>query len=236
MKRIRIVVLCLVAVFAMSAVAAASASASPTYKECVKVKVKGSGQFTSSTCATLAEPGKGSWELQAPAKGGYTATSKTATLETTGVGAVSCKTSKATGTITSETSATTVVVFASCSTAGKKCTSAGEKAGKIKTFELLGSLREPEPGKVETVLTGNGPEGLSAEFSCEGITLKTRGSVGGVDTGGINSAGKTSTQTFEHATGLETEIVGTPFGFLPSTQTATATVKTKAFIGIFGVA
>jgi len=232
MKRIRIVGLCLVAVFAMSAVAAASASASPTYKECAKVKAK-TGKFATASCTT--EGGTGTWELVSPKKGAYTSTTKVATLETPGVGSVSCKTSKGAGSITSETAATTTVTFSTCATDGKKCTSAGEKAGMIKTFELLGSLREPSAGVVETVLAGNGPEGLSAEFSCEGITIKTRGSVGGVDTGDINSAGKTSKQTFNKATGLESEIVGlTPF--LPSNQTAEATVKGKADIGIFGVA
>jgi len=232
MKRIRIVGLCLVAVFAMSAVAAASASASPTYKECMKVKAK-TGKFATASCTT--EGGTGTWELVSPKKGAYTSTTKTATLATPGVGSVSCKTSKGTGTITSETAATTVVTFSTCATSGKKCTSAGQKAGVIKTFELLGSLREPTAGTVETVVTGNGPEGLSAEFSCETITIKTRGSVGGVDTGDINTAGKKSTETFNEATGLESEVVGlTPF--LPSTQTATASVATKSSIGIFGVA
>lgn len=65
MKRIRIVGLCLVAVFALSAVAvsAASAETAPTYKVCAKVKE--TGKFNDKKCSVASKGGKkeGDYEL-----------------------------------------------------------------------------------------------------------------------------------------------------------------------------
>jgi hypothetical protein len=74
MKRIRIVGLCLAAIFAMSAVAAASAAAAePEYSSCgktVKVEKKYSGMYTSKLCspAALSATNEGEYERVAPTK------------------------------------------------------------------------------------------------------------------------------------------------------------------------
>jgi hypothetical protein len=215
MTRIRIMGLCLVAAFALSALAASGASASPTYWVCAKASPKNTGNWAEKTCQTLASPeGTGKYELIPAANVSYTSKSKTVELETPGVGTVVCKKSADVGTIVDETSDKDVVTFSSCATSGKKCTSAGEPAGTIKTFELLSSLTENGKNEVEEVLTGNGPGGLSAEFECEGIVIRTRGNAGGIVTGDVNTGDKEDAVDFtsESKQELESEVVGlTPF-------------------------
>jgi hypothetical protein len=63
MKRIKVVGLCLVAVFAFSALAVSSAGAAITYKSCVKAKVKNTGNYTAKTCSAASKvAGTGKYE------------------------------------------------------------------------------------------------------------------------------------------------------------------------------
>src|SRR3954451_13240558 len=65
MKRMRILGLALVAVFAISALAASGASATPAWYECAKAAVKNTGEYTDKAC-TLESAGKntGKYNLQ----------------------------------------------------------------------------------------------------------------------------------------------------------------------------
>jgi hypothetical protein len=153
MKRIRIVGLCLVAVFAFSAMVASSASAG-TYKWCQPMK---KGEYTTSSCATKsAKAKKGHFEIKAveacaaqkkgeyttntcttksaKAKKGhfekttgrkYTATTLGANLATPALGpnAVECSASTTVGEITGPKTDVQVVTFTGCQLEGKKCES-----------------------------------------------------------------------------------------------------------------
>jgi hypothetical protein len=198
------------------------------------VKVaKGTGHFTSKTCEGAPTTG-GKYELANPAGDKTTSKTKTATLETPGVGSVVCKKSADTGEFLSETTDVDTVTFSTCETAGKKCHSAGEGSGTIKTFTLDTAIATNGKGEPEDIVTGAGPGGLSAEFECEGITIRTKGSTGGIITGNVGKAEKDSTLTFSESSDqeLESEVVGlTPY--LHSVEKVVSTNKGSTPIGVF---
>jgi len=224
MKRIRIVGLCLVAVFALSALAASSASAAfllHTYKECAKASKVGKtyvGKFTSKECtlASKVETG-GKYELVNPTGKEFTSKSKTSTLyvyipvgeveQLNGgpiVGKVTCKTSSGKGSFKSEMLSESVITFKTCTSEGKKCTSAGAPVGDIITFPL-----STEPvlweGKYELLTyaaaarkatqaetLAAAAETPSAIFTCEGLESITTNDVLGSATLANQVAVKTS--------------------------------------------
>jgi len=214
----------------------------PEYGSCVVAKPAKSGEFSDKNCTKEVKSGTGKWvwEPGPEPKPGFTSTTKTATLETPGVGKVVCKKSKDVGKITGLESDVDTVTFESCETLGKKCTSAGQAAGVIKTFTLKSELGwiNQEKGEVGTSLTGEGPGGESAEFVCGGeLLIKTTGSVIGKNTGNVNLASAKGTLTFKEEGGkqvpekfefepkdtLSTEIVG--IGAFNSTEITVATQK-----------
>jgi hypothetical protein len=209
--RIKMMGLCLLAAFVVAAVAVSSASAAlPEYKVCAKAVKVGktfTGGFTDKTCTTVSETKTGKYELE-PGLGKKTAiktTAKASKLETEGAGTVECKSSKSTG----ETAGTkevknNIVEFKTCTSLGKKCTSAGQKAGTIKTVALSGVLGyiSKAPLKVGLDLTAE-KGGNSAEFSCEGLGVRTFGSVIGQQSGDINAISKTFTLTFNETGGKQ---------------------------------
>ncbi len=105
MKRIRMIGLCLVAVFAFSAVAAASALAAPEFVKCVKASPKNTGEFTEKNCTTKASPAKtGKYEAASAVGTTFTGKIKASTFDMrNGSNAieytVACKKGKDTGTI-----------------------------------------------------------------------------------------------------------------------------------------
>jgi hypothetical protein len=156
MKRIRIVGLCLVAVFAIS-IAASSASAAPVFY----------------TKAGIGEVGK-------TVK--FTGTLGAAFLEGANGSKITCEGGTATGEVTGPTTAkNNITTFTGCVTQGFKCNSAGDPEGTIKTKVLQGSL-----GGLTATLPGlrlfdeaEGKGGKLAEFSCAGgaIAVLVKGSV-----------------------------------------------------------
>jgi len=232
MKRIRIVGLCLVAVFALSAIVASAASAetAPTYKVCAKVKE--TGKFNDKNCSVASKGGKkeGDYELaewSSAKKKAFTGKNGVSTLLSyipekesefwtggTVAGTVVCKNAKSVGELTGPKTATTTVTFASCTSEGKKCTSAGApKAGDIVTKKLSTVLGFDEGGQVVTLVEGGG-EGVNnqAEFNCEGLAVETNGSLLGVDTGNLNKIEKSYTTTFavNAKSGQEVVFAGVP--------------------------
>jgi len=223
MKRIRIVGLCLVAVFALSAVAASSASAFllHTYKECAKAVKVGKtypGHFTSKECtlASKVETG-GKYELVNPTGKEFTSKSKVSTLYVyipaveaeplnggAVAGKVTCKTSAGTGKYTSEMLSESVITFKTCTSEGKKCTSAGAPVGDIITFplstepvlwegkyELLTyAAAAKKATQAETLAAA--AETPSAIFTCEGLESITTNDVLGSATLDNQVAVKTS--------------------------------------------
>jgi hypothetical protein len=221
MKRIKVMGLCLVAVFAFSATAVATASAEVllhTYKACVKAVPKESGKYNDKACTILSKgvpkAKEGGYELANPTGDTYASKSKVSTLyvyipaeETilTGgavAGKVTCKTSKGTGSYKSELLTESVITFKTCTSEGKKCTSAGDPAGSITTFPL-----STEPvlwlGKVELLTYAAAAKGAteketlekaqstpSAIFSCEGLESITTNTALGTAEGNVGTSQK----------------------------------------------
>jgi hypothetical protein len=245
MKRIRIVGLCLVAVFAMSALVASSASAAtPTYKVCKKAAVKEKGTFNNKTCTIASKGGKkeggyeiGAWnegkEKEPKFKDTNGVSTLTSYIKGFGiVGAVSCTKAKGEGKITGPSNGNVTVTFEKCTSSGESCASAGEKAGKIKTSLLATELAELSPTEVVTRVGEVGK--VSASFSCGAEKVITTGIADGVITGDVGNIAKESTQTFSVNAGGEqvntvdgdvllTEVVGT--GNFESGENTTAKVK-----------
>jgi hypothetical protein len=223
MKRIKIMGLCLVAVFALAAAAAASASAAPTYYECKK-GAKGSGIYSDKKCSVNVGPGNGKYTL-VPGRGKnkvFKGKGGAATLYTPAVGGeVKCATSKDEGFVNASFTGQekVKVTFGKCVSLGKNCSSSGAKKGEIKTNPLSGTLGyiSATGPSVGVSLTGEGGK-PSAEFNCEGLEIVTTGSVIGPVTGDINTFSKESTDTFKTASGVQvpTKFEGGPKEVLES--------------------
>jgi len=146
MRRIRIVGLCLVAVFAMSAIASATASAeAPEMGQCLKKKVKSLPGYTTSKCTVEAtEVAKGSFEWVPGAIAGkntFSTTGGVATLLTTKGESVTCESEESTGeylTTANNKEESTTVTFKKCSSGGLTCTTEGKAAGELVTKPLIG--------------------------------------------------------------------------------------------------
>jgi hypothetical protein len=237
MKRIRIVGLCVVAVLAMAAVAASAAQAAPEYFVCGKASKAGkeyTGKYSAKGCSNSSKVETGGKYERVSAVGTtLSSKSKTAVLSTPDIGGkVTCKKSAGSGTVTSATTSAQVVTFEDCETLGKKCNSAGESAGKIKTNNLLVTV----VGETELKFTStSGAEGYQAEFECEGLLVRTKGyTVGHVTSPAPGTGSKKSTVKFAGEENLLTEVnIGEGFiGPFPSEENVEASVKNSAELGI----
>ncbi len=218
MKRIKMMGLAVVALIAFSAMAATAAQAAPMYQECSKV-AKGTGNFALKNCAGSGVAKSGEYELLPVTKKTFTGKAGVSTLDSyipsneatpwtggTVVGTVTCKSAKVTGEITGLSLNKSVAEFKTCTSEGKKCASAGEKAGTIKTFGLMGTLIWLDAGQTKpgVLITGEGPGGITAAFNCEGLEVVTlgeeaQGPTAGVIaevTGDLTEATKTSFDNF----------------------------------------
>jgi hypothetical protein len=202
MKRMRIMGLCLVAVFAMSAVMASGAAASPEYKTCIKAakvgKTTPSGTFEDNLCTTGKEKAGGKYKLGAWNEGKKKFATKTsggpganyqynpATNEI--VGATECSSEKGVGEVVNGTTATVKNEYKGCKTpTGKNCNSPTKKKGVIVT-ELLAATLIGQPGSSEgvgVIVTNAGtPGGTLSAYECEGLKITAKGAVMGELTGG----------------------------------------------------
>jgi len=201
MKRIRIIGLCLVAVFAMSAVAVASASAeAPEIGRCKKVTVKKTGKYSSATCTALKASGEYEWTAGA-AKTGFTGHGTTSTLETVGKAKVVCEEENATGEYTgAKTVGNVKVSFGKhCKAEGTFECENGHGAGILETNTLSGELRWEKKALKKIALDlvpATAP--LFIEFTCGPITIKVKGSIL------VNiKAGKMETKPIQKYSGLK---------------------------------
>jgi hypothetical protein len=222
MRHIRIMGLCLVAVFAMSAVAAASASAAePEFLVCKKVAEK-TGGFNDSLCTVPSSGGTGEGIYKSevpPTAVAYTTTSGAAKLETQGAGSVECTSSTSKGKIdaatgspkSSKTVKLVVVKFKGCKTniggTAFTCNTAGQEAGKIVTAKLRGVLGylEKTPVKVGVARETETIGAYSSEFECAGggLKVRTHGAVIGVEEGDVNVFSKKYKRTFAQTGGIQ---------------------------------
>jgi len=226
MKRIRIAGPCLVAILWLGSLVTAPVSAAfllHTFKECVKVT---NGHYTSKECtlASKVETG-GKYELTSPnnkkllpgTEASFMSKSSTSTLyvyipadEATPLnggaiaGKVVCKSSSGKGKYVSEMVSESFIAFKTCTSEGKKCTSAGNPIGSITTFQLY---TEPVlwEGKYELLTyaaaarkatqaetLAAAAETPSAIFTCEGLESITTNDVLGSATLDNQVAVKTS--------------------------------------------
>jgi hypothetical protein len=242
MRRIKIVGLCLVAVFALGAVLAGTASAAnPEYGRCIKEGAKKVNNYDNSKCLKLAseDPGteaekikKGSfvWHSGVPAKSGFTAALKPstiATLETKAGTKVTCKGLSGAGKYTGLKTVTIQKTdFTECESGGIKCNTTGAGTGVIKVKELdgeLGVITKGSPSTKDKIGNALWPVGGTAtsgselvEFACGGLTVKVKNSV--ISPVSANAMKLAATVKFTAAKGVQKpkEFVGGPPMFLES--------------------
>ena len=184
MKRMRIMGLCLVAVFAFAAFAASSASALPEVERCIeKVEVKSNTRTRTATSKPSKATGHTNSRKNIP-HSGFTGTSGTSFLETESGTKITCSSSSATGEWDADFGSTgkpspikesenVVATFKGCSlgVAKKNCQTAGDPTGEIVTNTLLGPLGYLSKAKKEVgaELKPMVKKGTFATFECEGF-------------------------------------------------------------------
>jgi hypothetical protein len=213
MSRIKAIGPCVVVVLILSALAASSASArSPEWMTCYKVTKSGgtySGHYTNKACTSAVETG-GMFELgtlEHLKKDRVIAASGKVTLRTPSIAVeVACKSSKWTGTVKFWTSFWWIEISglaSSCTSAGKVCTSEGQKAGRIAIDDLMGWTEPRTPTEPGVLLTP--VEGAMASYDCEGTTVTATGSVLARIRGDVNTISKTAEWVFGVTGGGEQE-------------------------------
>jgi len=233
MKRIRIMGLCLVAIFAVSAVAAMSASAAePSWYECGKAAKVGkfyTGKYINKTCTEVSGTSTGKYEL-VPGVGkskNFKGTGGKGILHNVIPGKgdikVECASFKDEGVaVMPNAEANVKVSFSKCKSLGAPCASAGAKKEEIKTNAMAGQLGYiSKEGTVVGVDLANQAEpgtGMITEFECTGVAkVRVHGSVIGVQSGDINAINKVSTVTYAVANYLgEIEAGYKPLTNIPS--------------------
>lgn len=210
MKRMRIVGMALVALFAMTAAMTASASASPIFKTCIKaVEKEGTkykdGEYSNSTCGKAEVGGKfklgpfsDAKKITLTIKGGKGQNFGWVPLNAkdepsfpgTKESATECTTEKGKGEFT-ENGANFKVEYAKCKNGKKECKTEPTpplkgKPGVIIDNELTGKLVDLPGGKIGLDLTNKAePEtGVLAAYNCEGLQIDAEGSVIGEVQGG----------------------------------------------------
>ena len=201
MKRIRIIGLCLAAIFASTAIVATGASAEepPEVGRCLKLA---GGKFKDGGCKVNSVPGEEKFEWYPAYIGGvlnetpstpklkYTFESKPETiiqLETTSGSVITAKTQSATGEWTGEkTNMSQNVVFKGVEFKGFKCKSTNPPAtseGEVRVKDLDGNIGIYKKGetkakdKVANRLVPKDGSGIFTEFKCSIIPVVVRGAV-----------------------------------------------------------
>ena len=172
MKRIRVVGLCLVAMFAMSAIVASAASAAaPEFQICAKSKSK-TGKYKNKTCSEAEPGGKGGYEREEWSKakkktfkGKNVGTPKNQSLSPSekepgkweSAGAVECKKEAVVGSVTGPKELKWKTVYSTCTGDGGECQTPGaKKKGEIDTEELEGTLVYLDKAKTKVGLKVKG--------------------------------------------------------------------------------
>jgi hypothetical protein len=168
---------------------------------------KKGGDYTNPACTSKSvKAHKGSYEKEPGA--GFTSSSENVTLEAASLGRkVTCAASTGAGEVTGVSTSSERITFTGCASSGKKCTSEGAdgtpsgSAGTIETNLLRNRLLGPALGQVWTELVSAEHEPYSAEFGCEGVRLRTKGSLAGVQRGDVGTPSLTSTATLSFEEG-----------------------------------
>ncbi len=216
MKRIRIVGMCLVAIFALCAIVASAASAAPEYKTCVKAPKEGkltpTGEFSDKACSSPLAGGKyklagyneGKKKLGTKGKGSNPVNRQIYPALKEAVADVECTTEKSSGEVISSSNADSNVEYSGCKDSeGKNCNTPPLGKGKIKTDELETTLID-QPGSKEGIAEDIHPKTgtVLAFYECEGgLKVTAIGSViGEIEGGAAKEAVKTITLKFSKGT------------------------------------
>lgn len=182
MKRIYIIGLCLMAVFAAGAVSSASA-ALPEFLHCVNEKVK-KFLYTESKCETHSATKEGEWEKLPVAAGSsipFTSTAGESILEGASGKQIKCTGGTNKGEYTGPKTDLVTVTFTGCTAESglAKCQNTSTK-GEIVTNKLLSLLNyiEASTKHVGLALQPEASGGLFAEFTCEALGIKETVKVG----------------------------------------------------------
>ena len=184
MKRMKIMGLCLVAVFEVSIMASAAASAeAPEFGRCL---AKTGGKFSDAgSTKGVASKGKFEWTAGLE-KSKFTSamTTGSATLETVKGTKITCTKESSPGEFKANNKEVAGVIakFNECVTSGLKCKSTGAAEGEIITSSLEGQLGVEKKGATKAAdklaLELHAPAGQKvAEFSCAGLPVVVMGSV-----------------------------------------------------------
>ena len=254
-RRIRIVGLCLMAVFALSAIiAVASAQASIEFGQCAKTLKIGKvykGRYISKTCgnkageeATPEEQGFGGklnkyeWKPGPAGNGNVSGKSTGSKIVkiTAGELEVECKSSLSTGALRGAGTIETRFSFKDCvqpKNEKKKCTTHGKEPGEIETRELIGNLEEgPEPTKEPLIAYAHKGKGTLAEpaepwveFECIEKKFTVSGTLKGKDTQVTNEMTKKGGLDFSALVGSQELVAKFPSAFNEEEETAPVTVE-----------
>ena len=254
-RRIRVVGLCLIAVFALSAVVVASAQATVEIGQCAKIVKSGKvykGRYISKSCgnkageeATPEEQGLGGrtnkyeWKPGAAGNGNFSGKGKEVKL-TAGELEVVCKGSVSTGAIRGQGAGTGTIeskfIFKDClqpKNEKKKCSTHGKEPGEIETKELVAALEEgPEPAKepqLAYVHKGKGnlaePAEPWVEFECIEKKFTVNGTLVGKDTQTENEMTKRGGVEFSALVGSQELVASFPSAFSEEPETAPVTLS-----------
>jgi hypothetical protein len=219
MKRMRILGLALVAVFALAAMTAAGASASkPVWKVCAKAAKVGketpAGEFSDKNCSVAAPGGK--YQLVAgigkgkefKGKGGKAILHNV--IPGKGDIKVECASFKDAGTPVAPSGVVKVTsTFSKCKSLGAPCKTEGGKKETITTASLSGSLgylNKAHTAAGESLTNEAAPgSGFLAQFECEGLA-KVR--VHGAVIGSLSPFGVISKESSSSFTVSETGVGG----------------------------
>jgi hypothetical protein len=207
MKRMRILGLALVAVFALVAITAGAASASkPTWKACVKAEPKNTGNYSDKACS-VEVGGTGKYEkVVGIGKGkGFKGKGEEGSLHNVIPGKgdikVTCASFKDAGSVVAPSGVAKVTVaFKKCKSLGAPCKTEGGKKEVIETKSLAGSLgylnKAHTAAGISLTSEAEPGAGYLVDFECEGLAkVRVHGAVIGAHVP-FNVIGKESKDVF----------------------------------------
>jgi hypothetical protein len=195
MKRVGILAVCLIAVFASTTVATGTEEL-PELGRCAKPAGLATHRYATATCTTKSEgenTGKYEWEAGPGPHAGFTATAEASYLETVGKVSMKCHAGTARGEFTGPKTDIATITFTGCeygSPTGVPCKTPGAKEGEVLTNTLEGRLGYISGAGTSTPVVGMrlAPAAGTqfASVDCSGINATFTGSVIGTVTNAID--------------------------------------------------
>jgi hypothetical protein len=212
MKRVGILALCTVAVFAVTSVATALEEL-PEIGRCVKVAGSATHKYANAACTTESggeDTGRYEWEPGPGPHAGFTSTAEVSELETVGKVHMKCHAGTAKGEFTGPKSDVATITFTGCeygSPSGVPCETPGAREGEVVTNRLEGGLGYISGAGTTKPLVGMRLAPASgtqfAGVECSGVAVTLSGSVIGTVTGVIDRMALTSSLKFKASKGKQ---------------------------------